>query len=176
MSSFTDFSAPLNIQFDADASRALGKDHWRVTQAFRYYIQDKERGEWVYVPAGYLTDGASVPRLLWPLLPPWGVYGQAAVVHDIVCEYLSISVDGEPRSISREACDNILFEAMAVLKVPGYKRWLITTGVNLIRRLHNIHLPTSTPKKQALEANWAAEVRADEGASSTLAEKPVMTR
>jgi hypothetical protein len=155
MSSFTDFSAPLNIQLDAEASKILGKDYWRVTKAFRYYIQSKEGGEWVYVPAGYLTDGATVPRLFWSLLPPWGVYGQAAVVHDVVCEYLSITVNGMPRSITRKMCDEILFEAMAVLEVPAYKRRIIEIGVNAFRRWSGVQGPSSTPKKRALEENWS---------------------
>ncbi|TPG76296.1 DUF1353 domain-containing protein [Pseudomonas arsenicoxydans] len=154
MSSFTEFSAPLNVQYDAEASKALGKDHWRVTKEFRYYIQNKDRGEWVYVPAGYLTDGASVPRLFWSLIPPWGAYGQAAVVHDIVCEYLSITVDGKPHSITREACDEILFEAMTVLKVSPFKRHAISAAVELFRRLSRVVHPTSKPKKRAMEANW----------------------
>lgn len=154
MSSFTEFSAPLNIQYDAEASKALGKDHWRVTKEFRYYIRCQDGGEWVYVPAGYLTDGASVPRLFWPFIPPWGAYGQAAVVHDIICEYLSITVDGAPHSITREACDEILFDAMAVLEVPVIKRRIIAVGVRLYRRLSGVERPTSTPKKRALEAIW----------------------
>jgi hypothetical protein len=155
MSSFTQFSAPLNIQYDAAASKVLGKDYWRVGKAFRYYIQSKDGEEWVYVPAGYLTDGASVPRLFWSLLPPWGVYGQAAVVHDILCEYLSITVNGMPRSISRKGCDDILFQAMAVLDVPTYKRRIIEVGVNTFRRWSGVKRPSSTPKKRALEANWS---------------------
>ncbi|MFJ2713254.1 DUF1353 domain-containing protein [Pseudomonas sp. NPDC087346] len=155
MSSFTEFSAPLSTQFDGEASKVLGKDYWRVTKDFRYYIRSKEGGEWVYVPAGYLTDGASVPRLFWSLLPPWGAYGQAAVVHDVVCEYLSITVNGVPRSITRKVCDEILFEAMAVLNVPAYKRRIIELGVNSFRRWSGVQRPSSTPKKRALEANWS---------------------
>ncbi|MBP4002535.1 DUF1353 domain-containing protein [Pseudomonas koreensis] len=155
MSSFTEFSAPLNIQFDAQASKILGKDYWRVTKAFRYYLRHEDGGEWVYVPAGYLTDGASVPRLFWSLLPPWGAYGQAAVVHDIVCEYLSITVNGMPRSITRKACDDILFEAMVVLNVPAYKRRIIELSVNAYRRLSGVRRPSSMPKKRTLEARWS---------------------
>ena len=34
------------------------------------------------VPAGFETDGASVPRLLWAVFSPAGVLFQAAIVHD----------------------------------------------------------------------------------------------
>lgn len=40
----------------------------------------------VEVPAGFVTDGASVPRLLWWLFPPTGRYFLAAVVHDYLLD------------------------------------------------------------------------------------------
>ncbi|MFJ7316765.1 DUF1353 domain-containing protein [Pseudomonas sp. NPDC098747] len=156
MSRMSRFSAPLRVQYDAEASKALGGDHWRVTQDFRYYIQHHEYPAWVHVPAGYLTDGASVPRLFWSLIPPWGAYGQAAVVHDIVCEYLSVTVDGQPQLVTRSACDQILLEAMTVLEVPTVKRKVISGAVGLYRRLSGVAHPTSTPEKRALEASWAS--------------------
>lgn len=156
MSSFTNFCTPLNVQYDAHASKILEADYWRVTKEFRYYIQGKKRGAWVYVPAGYLTDGASVPRIFWSLIPPWGIYGQAAVVHDIVCEYLSVTVDGAPRAIARKCCDDILLEAMTVLGVPFVKRHAIHKAVSLYRIFSGVNNATSSEKKRALEASWTA--------------------
>ncbi|MCY1289935.1 hypothetical protein D9M69_511160 [compost metagenome] len=154
MSSFTDFSAKLSIQYDAEASAALGGDHWRVIEAFRFYIGSPESGEWVYVPAGYLTDGASVPRLFWSLIPPWGSYGQAAVVHDILCEYLSITKDGRPHPITRARCDEILLEAMEALGVPRAKRCIIYRAVCAYRLVAGVNRPTSIPMKRKLESSW----------------------
>jgi len=34
------------------------------------------------VPAGFISDGATVPRILWPLFPPVGKYLKATLVHD----------------------------------------------------------------------------------------------
>ena len=34
------------------------------------------------VPNGFITDFASIPRLLWFWLPPWGNYGRASILHD----------------------------------------------------------------------------------------------
>jgi len=34
------------------------------------------------VPAGFTTDGASVPRAFWPIFPPVGTDFVAAIVHD----------------------------------------------------------------------------------------------
>jgi len=36
----------------------------------------------IIVPAGFETDGASVPRLLWFLMPPFGVLLKVAILHD----------------------------------------------------------------------------------------------
>lgn len=34
------------------------------------------------VPAGFVTDFASIPRVFWRVLPPVGKYSPAAVAHD----------------------------------------------------------------------------------------------
>lgn len=51
---------------------------WRVLQDFHFRGKDRS----VTVPAGFVTDFASTPRWAWWLLPPWGKYGRAALVHD----------------------------------------------------------------------------------------------
>lgn len=39
-------------------------------------------GESLTVPAGFVTDYASIPQRLWSLYSPHDVYSRAAVVHD----------------------------------------------------------------------------------------------
>ena len=34
------------------------------------------------VPKGFITDGASVPRIFWPVFPPFGPWLKAAILHD----------------------------------------------------------------------------------------------
>src|SRR4051812_5700781 len=36
----------------------------------------------IRVPAKFVTDLASIPQILWNILPPIGAYDAAAVVHD----------------------------------------------------------------------------------------------
>lgn len=36
----------------------------------------------ITVPAGFETDGASIPKLFWTLFAPFGPYFHAAVIHD----------------------------------------------------------------------------------------------
>ncbi len=45
------------------------------------FVQHTSYGE-IRVPMGTVTDLASIPRILWMILPPFGRYSQAAVVHD----------------------------------------------------------------------------------------------
>jgi len=41
----------------------------------------------VVVPAGFVTDGASVPRVFWSIFPPNRTdYLPCAIVHDFLCE------------------------------------------------------------------------------------------
>lgn len=152
---FTKFDAELMMAYDAKASKRLGKDYWRVLKGFRYYLGTKGSNRWVYVPAGYLTDGASVPQIFWSLIPRWGLYGQAAVVHDFLCEYLSITEDGLPKSITRAEADDILLEAMHVLEVPEFKAHAIASAVTFYRVVANVTKPSNDPMKRQLEAEWA---------------------
>ena len=114
MSSFT---KPLITQYMHDTK------NWMlpVGAGFRYWIGSENSGTYVDVPDGFRTDGASVPRPFWNLVAPWGDHGQAAVLHDFLCEYRTIIRDGKPTSISRKECDEIFLEAMRVLKVEEVK-------------------------------------------------------
>lgn len=158
MSSFTAFSGPLDTRYDAEASHALAGDHWRVLRDFRFWGELPRLGRVrITVPAGYLTDGASVPRLVWGLVPPWGAYGQAAVVHDLLCEYLVVMTDaGDQVRITRAEADLLFLEAMTVLQVPDTNRELMYAGVSAYRVVTFTHKPSNTPQKRQLEAAWAA--------------------
>lgn len=58
-------------------------DHflWRVYEPFEFYLSD-DNSDVIEVPAGFVTDLASVPRIFWTLLPPDGKYAKAAIIHD----------------------------------------------------------------------------------------------
>lgn len=111
MSSFTD---PLVVTPLDDGKR------WRLVKSFSYYVGDESSSDVICVPVGYVTDFASVPRFAWSIFPPWGVYGKAAVVHDWLCQ-----VRGRPSS----EVHRIFREAMGVLGVPTWKKWLMWAAV-----------------------------------------------
>jgi len=41
----------------------------------------------VTIPAGFITDGATVPRLFQNLVPSFGRYLPAVIIHDYMCVY-----------------------------------------------------------------------------------------
>lgn len=99
------------------------------------------------VPAGFVTDGATVPRwlsayglfvvlvgclvhtglvvfgslivLIPVLFPKTNRYFRAAIVHDYVLSY----------RYSRKYCDDTFLEALAVIGVPKWRRYLMYCGV-----------------------------------------------
>jgi hypothetical protein len=96
-----------------------------------------DAGEHVTVFAGQTTDLASIPRALWPLLPPDGPWALAAVFHDAGYRsqgaYVWNRRLGRTRQqpYARAEVDGILLQAMVALAVPAWKRSLIYRAVRL---------------------------------------------
>ncbi len=153
---FTEFNAVMSVEYDEVVSTALNKDYWRVMDAFKFYMDDPSDERWVYVPLHYLTDGATVPRFLWGLIPPWGRYGQAAVLHDYLCETLTVIEQGKPVAITRTQADKALKEAMEALDVPRWKRNVMYIGVRIYGTLARIKGPHIDPGKAKYAAQWDA--------------------
>ena len=119
------FTGPLTVT-QLDENWKL----WRLEQTLRYEIGALESGHVIDVPAGFETDGASVPRWLWWLLPTWGSYSRAAAVHDYIIGCIE---DGAPliHAPDRLTCDRIFWEATGVCKTPWTLRLLLYAGVRI---------------------------------------------
>ncbi|EEI4447826.1 DUF1353 domain-containing protein [Salmonella enterica] len=102
----------------------LGHYNWRVYEPFEFYLSDDE-SDVIEVPAGFVTDLASVPRIFWSLMPPDGRYAKAAIIHDYM-------YDNAQRT-KREA-DRIFLDGMTVLGVPKWKRTVMYLAVRLFGR------------------------------------------
>lgn len=146
--------------FDYQASRALGGSYWRVLEPLTLVL-DAQRSQWVTVPAGYLTDGASVPRMFWSVVDRWDWYAAAVIVHDLLCEYLTVMTPAGLVPITRQRCDQILDIALAALEremgfadTPTSQRRTITHGVGLYREVSGVDRPTNTAVKRRLESSW----------------------
>ncbi|EGV2045572.1 DUF1353 domain-containing protein [Salmonella enterica] len=99
----------------------LGHYLWRVHEPFTFYLSD-DNSDVIEVPAGFVTDLATIPRIFWSLMPPDGKYAKAAIIHD----YL---YDNALRT-KREA-DLIFLDGMTVLGVPRWKRTIMYYAVRL---------------------------------------------
>jgi len=101
-------------QFTTKLDVALvGKNLWELQEGFEYHVGYLGSGEIIIVPAGFITDFASVPRIFWPIIDPIGKHGKAAVIHDY-CYYTAC--------YRRLRSDAIFLEAMEVLEVEEWKR------------------------------------------------------
>ena len=76
----------------------------------------------ILVPAGFRTDFASVPRLFWRVVPPWGRYSPAAAVHD----YLYAT-----GQMSRRDADVVFYDKMIALGVNKAKAWTMYRAVRM---------------------------------------------
>lgn len=84
----------------------------------------------IEVPAGFETDFASIPRLLWTVIPPRGRFNRPAIVHDFLYQY----APSDPRtkqSCTRERADQILREACENCDDRVTQRSAIYAGVRL---------------------------------------------
>jgi hypothetical protein len=98
--------------------------NWKVTADF-YYDTDVPcaGGNRIKIPAGFITDFASIPKILWNILPPTAGYGKAAVIHDGLYRTMGLA--------TRKQADDVLMEAMVVLGVDWLTRQAIYWGVRV---------------------------------------------
>jgi len=109
------FSGPVRTQWVDDGRHMIVLDELTYT--------DPDGRAWK-VPAGFVTDGASIPPEFWGLLgsPFTGLYRVAAVFHDAAYATLGVG---------KGAADNMLFEAMLELGCERWKADAIYEGVRL---------------------------------------------
>lgn len=85
----------------------------------------------ITVPAGTMSDGATVPRPLWWFLPPWGDPATiAAILHDYLCDCLDNGTPA-PGANSRMDCDRLFRDALFDIGIPAWRAWACWCGVRL---------------------------------------------
>src|SRR3954470_19612230 len=85
------------------------------------YAGDTDR---FLIPENYVTDWATIPRVVVWLFPRFGNHAKAAILHD----YLLTDALPAGRVTSVDA-DGLFRRAMRELGVPPVKRWLMWAGV-----------------------------------------------
>ncbi|WP_404417854.1 DUF1353 domain-containing protein [Brevundimonas vesicularis] len=112
-----------------------GRSLWALQRPMSYYSGPK-RDEEIIVPAGFVTDLTSIPRLVWSFYPPDGPWVKAAIVHDFLYD-----TQGDGRwndtvgvtratAYSRKEADDILLEGMIERNVGRWERLVIWLAVN----------------------------------------------
>ncbi len=79
-------------------------------------------GRAVRVPAGFVTDLGSVPRIAWSVVPPIGRADGGYVLHDWLYQ---------AGGVTRAEADAVLYEAMRVAGVNRVLAWTIWSGVRV---------------------------------------------
>ncbi|MGW0252254.1 DUF1353 domain-containing protein [Nocardia goodfellowii] len=103
----------------------LDAKFWKLTEPVVYQGESQD----FTVPAGFRTDFASVPRALVWLIPRYGAYTRAAILHD----YLLHS-----HVVSTADADGIFRRALRELGVSVPRRWMMWAAVRSANRLAGV--------------------------------------
>lgn len=119
------FLTPLVAELIAEINHEY-RGLWRLTAHLIY--QSSTAGQTITVPAGFLTDLESCPRLPVIFLLFGELSHAAAVIHDYLytCPYI----------VSRKTADDVLYEAMILSGIPKWRAWGVWVGVRLGGRSH----------------------------------------
>ena len=100
--------------------RRVDADRWSLVDDLVY----QGRWERFVVPAGFRTDFATVPRVVTWLIPRFGAYTLAAILHDWLCgQGIRTGV------VSAREADGIFRRVMRESGVPVLRRWMMWAGV-----------------------------------------------
>lgn len=91
---------------------------WKVHKEFKY--ESDVLNTTITIPVGFITDGASIPKLFWNIIQPTGPYFRAAVIHDYLYRW---------QKFTRRQSDDVLLEGMWVLKCKRWQYFCIYTAV-----------------------------------------------
>lgn len=90
---------------------------WELTRNFKR--QD------ITVPKGFAWDGASVPNLIQSIIPRWGMYSSAVLVHDYLYDKSCKII------ISRKDTDNLFYSQLIEDNVNKLQSFAMYLGVRL---------------------------------------------
>lgn len=111
---------------------------WKLLNEFIYVSKN---GNKITVPAGFVTDFASVPKPLRAVFESWGAYGYASVFHDWLCRektyqhFIGSFEAGNkgymPANATRAQADKLFYEIMEYSGVSTATRVLLYVGVRI---------------------------------------------
>jgi len=96
----------------------------------RYRLAEPLKWLGTRVPAGYVTNGANIPRLLWSVWPPnQSDWMPAVIIHDYLCDQHEY-----------DRADKLLYVGLRRLGMPRWQARLWYAAVHLY---HTITLPSN---------------------------------
>lgn len=113
----------------------------RTRDGLNFVLQEplevvRDDGARFRVPADSTTDGASTPNELWPVLPPFGDYWLAAVIHDSAyrgtLERQLESGEWTKALLNKEQSDDLFMDVMSALGVAQRTKETLYEGVHLL--------------------------------------------
>jgi hypothetical protein len=122
---------PFLTDVDTITVRRHGDDMWALTEPVVYRGQT----DTFTVPRGYVTDFASIPAVVVWLIPRYGRWTPAAILHDyLITDILPrgrgvLEQDRDPDAPTCRDVDGIFRRVLRELGVSTPHRWLMWTGV-----------------------------------------------
>lgn len=104
---------------DALTVRSCGPVRWELAESLVYQGAEDR----FTVPAGFRTDFASVPTVFTWLIPRYGIYTRAAVLHDFLCALVRAGV------FTQVDADGIFRRVLRELGVSLPRRWMMWAAV-----------------------------------------------
>ncbi len=142
--------------FDERASALLGAKVWRVRDTFKFHVctTDQDGDVWAVVPEGYLSDGSSIPSIVWSWFPAWKQSGRAAIMHNYLIEHGEMYAGGR-RAICSQTLAHQVFRLALIEE--GATAWQARVMYNAVR-LWGIIRPSRkfgySAIKRTLEREW----------------------
>lgn len=110
---------------------AKNDQYWTLVENFNYSWTFEDRTFSITVNKGFLTDLASVPKIFWPIVAPFGLVNPAAVLHDalyqgngnILPQDGTFTLNDQPftKSFSRDECDRLFLRLCRLSGVPSWR-------------------------------------------------------
>lgn len=109
----------------------FAKHEWRLTEPLDYGTDD---GRIIRVPAGFVTDLASIPAIARPIIPVNDLHREEAALHDYFYHRKGAIWDREKKHsiyYTRQEVDLIFYQTLLESAVPKWKARAMCTAVNL---------------------------------------------
>lgn len=104
----------------------LDGNKFQLTADYNIYWSDRGRDYRLRVPAGYVTDLSSIPRVARSIIPVIGRQNGPSVIHDFIYEPCDpdLEAPGKPylNGWTKPEADMLFLEAMKAAKVNWYRR------------------------------------------------------